>query len=139
MDKKKFVVKVQRPHLNEKILKDINLVKFGIRILRFFIKSYPRIDLMKIINDYERVINNELDFRLEANNAKKTYENFKDSSFLYVPLILEKYTTKKIIVMEYIDGIPVTNIKELKKYKLNLKALAESGVKIFLKQVFHSI
>ena len=131
MDKKKFVVKVQRPHLKEKILKDINLVKFGIRILRFFIKSYPRIDLMKIINDYERVINNELDFRLEANNAKKTYENFQDSSFLYVPSILEKYTTKKIIVMEYIDGIPVTNIKELKKYKLNLKALAESGVKIF--------
>ena len=136
MDKKKFVVKVQRPHLKEKILKDINLVKFGIRILRFFIKSYPRIDLMKIINDYERVINNELDFRLEANNAKKTYENFQDSSFLYVPSIVEKYTTKKIIVMEYIDGIPVTNIKELKKYKLNLKALAESGVKIFLKQVF---
>ena len=103
MDKKKFVVKVQRPNLKEKILKDINLVKFGIRILRFFIKSYPRIDLMKIINDYERVINNELDFRLEANNAKKTYENFQDSSFLYVPSIVEKYTTKKIIVMEYID------------------------------------
>ena len=42
------------------------------------------IDLMKIINDYERVINNELDFRLEANNAKKTYENFQGSSFLYI-------------------------------------------------------
>ncbi len=43
---------------------------------------------------------------------------------------------KKILVMEYIDGIPITEVKKLKKYNLNLKKLSENGVKIFLKQVF---
>ena len=41
-------------------------------------------------------------FRLEANNAKKTYENFKGSSFLYVPSIVEKYTTKNIIMINIV-------------------------------------
>ena len=38
--------------------------------------------------------------------------------------------------MEYIDGIPITEVEEVKKYNLNLKKLSENGVKIFLKQVF---
>ena len=68
-------------------------------------------------------------------NAKKTYENFKNSDLLYVPKIFDEYTTK-ILVMEYIDGIPVTDVNQMTQQGLDLKKLSENGVQIFLKQVF---
>ena len=135
-DGENFVVKVQKPNLVEQIEVDIKAIRLGTKILRTFYKGYPRVDLNSVVDDYEKIIMNELDFRIEAANAKKTYQNFTDNNYLYVPKILDKYTTKKILVMEYIDGIPITNIANLKKHNLNLKVLSENGVRIFLKQVF---
>ena len=135
-DGENFVVKVQKPNLDEQIEVDIKAIRLGTKILRTFYRGYPRVDLNSVVDDYEKIIMNELDFRIEAANAKKTYQNFTDNNYLYVPKILDKYTTKKILVMEYIDGIPITNIANLKKHNLNLKVLSENGVRIFLKQVF---
>ena len=91
---------------------------------------------MDLASDYENVLLNELDFRIEAANAKKTFENFKNSHLLYVPKIFDEYTTKKILVMEYVDGIPVTDVNQMTEKGLDLKKLSENGVQIFLKQVF---
>ena len=59
----------------------------------------------------------ELDFRIEAANAKKTYEKFADNEYLYVPKIIDEYTRKKILIMEYIDGIPITDVSALKRIR----------------------
>ena len=136
IDGRELVVKVQKPGLTDLINKDIDALRLGIKLLRLLYKGYPRINLNDLLNSYERVIKNELDFRIEAANAKKTFENFDKNQLLYVPKIEDEFTTKKILVMEYIDGIPITEVKKLKKYNLNLKKLSENGVKIFLKQVF---
>ena len=133
---KDLVVKVQKANLLESIDKDIQSIRLGIKFIRFFYKGYPRVDLNSLLDNYERVIKNELDFRIEAANAEKTYQNFQNNHFLYVPRIEDEYTTKKILVMEYIDGIPITDIEELNSYNLDLKKLSENGVRIFLKQVF---
>ena len=136
IDGKELVVKVQKPGVTDSINKDIDALRLGIKLLRLFYSGYPRINLHNLLNSYERVIKNELDFRIEAANAKKTFENFDKNRLLYVPRIEDEFTTKKILVMEYVDGIPITEVKKLKKYNLNLKKLSENGVKIFLKQVF---
>jgi len=133
---KDLVIKVQKPGLLNLIDKDIKALRLGIRFLRFIYKGYPRVNLDELLNSYEKIIKNELDFRIEAANAKKTFENFDGNELLYVPRIEDEFTTKRILVMEYIDGIPITDVKELKDYNLNLKKLSENGVKIFLKQVF---
>ncbi len=91
---------------------------------------------LELIEQYENVIFQELDFRIEAANSNKTYENFKSSNYLEIPKIADDFTTKKILVMPFMDGIPVTDISSLTSYKINKKQLSEVGVKIFLKQVF---
>lgn len=133
---KELVVKVQRPGLEDFISRDINAIKLAAKIIRIFYKGYPRIDLNSVVEDYERVILNELDFRIEAANAKKTYNNFTGTKHLYVPEVFDEFTTRKTLVMEYVDGVPITGIGELERLGLNLKTLSENGVKIFLKQVF---
>ena len=136
LQEKEYVIKVQKDGVETNIKRDLSAIKSIIGGLNFFLKDYPRINPTSIFEEYEKVILNELDFRLEAANAKKTFENFSDSEELYVPKIVDKFTTKKILVMEYIDGIPITNISLLKKYNIDLQSLSENGVKIFLKQVF---
>ena len=131
-----LVVKVQRPNLETSISRDIGAIRLATTVIRTFYKGYPRIDISSVVDDYERVILNELDFRIEAANAKKTFNNFKDTNHLYVPKIHDEFTTKKTLVMEYIDGVPITDTTELKKLGLDLRVLSENGVKIFLKQVF---
>ena len=133
---KELVVKVQKPDLEKLITRDIEAIRLGTRIIRLFYKGYPRIDLNSVVDDYERIILNELDFRIEAANAKKTYDNFLHTEHLYVPEVHDSYTTKRTLVMEYIDGVPITSTSDLKKLGLKLKTLSENGVKIFLKQVF---
>ena len=133
---KELIVKVQRPDLEKLILRDIQAIRLGARLIRLFYKGYPRINLSSVVDDYERIILNELDFRIEAANAKKTYNNFLQTEHLYVPEVYDDFTTKKTLVMEYIDGVPITSTSDLKKLGLNLKTLSENGVKIFLKQVF---
>ena len=136
LDGKDLVIKVQKPGLLNLIDRDISALHLGIKLLRFIYKGYPRVNLESLLNSYEKVIKNELDFRIEAASAKKTFENFDGNQLLYVPKIEDEFTTKRILVMEYIDGIPITNIEELKEHNLNLKKLSENGVRIFLKQVF---
>ena len=133
---KELVVKVQKPDLEKLITRDIEAIRLGTRIIRLFYKGYPRIDLNSVVDDYERIILNELDFRIEAANAKKNFNNFLHTEHLYVPEVHDSYTTKRTLVMEYIDGVPITSTSDLKKLGLNLKTLSENGVKIFLKQVF---
>ena len=136
VDEEELVIKVQRPELFQQIKNDLAAIKDGVKILRLFYKGYQRINLMNLALDYENVLLNELDFRIEAANAKKTFENFQNNDLLYVPKIFDEYTTKKILVMEYIDGIPVTDVNQMTQKGLDLKKLSENGVQIFLKQVF---
>ena len=136
IDNLECVIKVQKPNLMYQVDRDIRALKIAAKGAKIFLKDYPRIDPEIIINDYQSVIKRELDFRIEAANAKKTYEKFADNQHLYVPKIIDEYTCKKILIMEYIDGIPVTNVNELNQHKINLRKLSENGVRIFLKQVF---
>jgi len=131
-----FVIKVQRPGLERMVAKDIKALKLAAKFASLVLGDYPRVKPLEILEQYEKVILQELDFRVEAANSNKTYENFLENSFLEIPKICDEFTTKKILVMPYLDGIPVTDTEQLEKYGINKKSLSETGVKIFLKQVF---
>ena len=90
----------------------------------------------EVIRDYETTILKELDLKLEASNTNLTRKNFLDSSELYIPEVYWDLTTSKVMVLEKIDGIPCTDIKQIEDHGINKKALAENGVMIFLNQVF---
>lgn len=131
-----FVIKVQRPGLERMVAKDIKALKLAAKFASLILGDYPRVKPLEILEQYEKVILQELDFRVEAANSNKTYENFLENSFLEIPKISDEFTTKKVLVMPYLDGIPVTDTEQLEQYGINKKSLSETGVKIFLKQVF---
>ena len=130
------VIKVVRPGIKNTILSDISLMR---RIANFAEKKFEdakRLQLSRLVSEYEAVILSELDMRLEASNIKQTRRNFEGNELLYVPDVYLDYCSESLLVMEMIEGIPVDRLDTLNDLGVDLKLVAERGVEIFLKQVF---
>ena len=130
------VIKVLRPNIEKSVKKNLRLLKAAARIFSYIYKDSFRLKPIEVIRDYETTILKELDLKLEASNTNLTRKNFLDSSELYIPEVYWDLTTSKVMVLEKIDGIPCTDIKQIEDHGINKKALAENGVMIFLNQVF---
>ncbi len=135
-DNREVVIKVIRPDIEKTIKADLQLMKWLAQLMQRFIKEAERLRPVEVVQEYEKTILDELDLMREGANAIQLRRNFLDSKLLYVPEIYPDYCTKKVLVMERIYGIPVSDIKSLQAQGTNLKLLAERGVEAFFTQVF---
>ncbi|WP_445946242.1 ubiquinone biosynthesis regulatory protein kinase UbiB [Shewanella sp.] len=133
---KAVVLKVLRPNVEALILADLQLMSQSAALLERLLGEGNRLRPAEVIEDYKLTILGELNLKLEALNAIKLRNNFLDSDALYVPYIYEELSFKRLIVMERIYGIPVSDLNALKAQDTNLKLLAERGVELFFTQVF---
>jgi ubiquinone biosynthesis protein len=134
-DGKKVVVKIVRPGIQKIIRRDIGLLYTVASLAEKFIPHGKSLRPVELVAEVERSISYELDLMHEAANASQLRRNFLDSRLLYVPEIDWTFSSSKILVMERINGIAISNIDALKKHGINLKKLAEKGVEIFFTQV----
>jgi ubiquinone biosynthesis protein len=89
-----------------------------------------------VVRQYRQTILDELDLIREAGNASQLRRNFEGNSKLYVPEVYWPLVRKKVMVMERIHGIPISNTAALKDAGVDLKKLSANGVEIFFTQVF---
>ncbi len=135
-DGKDAIVKVVRPGIEKTIRHDIDLMHLIAKMIKRVSATGKRLRPVEVIEDYERVIFDELDLGREAANASQLRRNHEHSPDLYVPEIYWDYCTDKVMTMERIYGIPVGNTQELIDNGINMKVLGERGVEIFFTQVF---
>jgi len=135
-DGEDVVVKIIRPGIDKLIQKDIALLRqFANKVDKRF-KKAKRLRLPELIDEFEFTINHELDLRYEASNASLLKRNFKDSDIMHVPTMYWDYCHRNMLVSERIHGVPIDDFDTLNKHHVNMKKLAEDGVKIFFTQVF---
>ncbi|MDP3558820.1 MAG: 2-polyprenylphenol 6-hydroxylase [Legionellaceae bacterium] len=130
------IVKVVRPHIQDKIQQDIHLMRHIATLLHCVYPASKRLKLFAIIAEFEKHLLRELDMQQEGANASQLRRNFHNSPLLYVPKVYWEYTGTSILVMERIHGIPITDVDTLDAQQINRKKLAEQGIVIFLSQVF---
>jgi len=130
-----IIIKVVRPSIEKQIARDLKLLYFFASIIDKA-PNGKRLRLIEVVSIFEKIIYNELNMMIEAANASLLRENFKDSDLLYVPKVYWNLCRENILVTERIYGTPISDIKTLKRNKVNLKKLSEKGVIIFFSQVF---
>ncbi|MEJ6656847.1 MAG: ubiquinone biosynthesis regulatory protein kinase UbiB [Pseudomonas sp.] len=130
------VVKVVRPGIEDTIHQDIQWLYLAARTLERVSSEGRRLRPVEVVRDYEQTIFDELDLYREAANASLLRRNFLGSPVLYVPVIHWDWCRHKVLVMERISGIPVTDIDALHDAGIDMKKLAERGVEVFFTQVF---
>ncbi|MCF7862140.1 AarF/ABC1/UbiB kinase family protein [Candidatus Woesearchaeota archaeon] len=133
MDGKRVAVKVRRPHICELMDEDIDILYFLARHIEKKMKS-EIIRPLDIVNEFERYTKKELDYMHEAKNIERFHSAFKSSHVVRIPSVYWDYTTEKVLVMEYIDGQRLSDIKSMKK--VNRPQLAKNIANIVLEQIF---
>ncbi|MBV7316841.1 ubiquinone biosynthesis regulatory protein kinase UbiB [Shewanella sp. NIFS-20-20] len=130
------VLKVLRPNVEQQILADLELMEQSANMLNWLLGDGNRLRPIEVVADYRATILGELNLKLEAHNAVRLRNNFIDSNALYIPYVYEDLCFPRLMVMERIYGIPVSDIAALKAQGTDLKLLAERGVELFFTQVF---
>lgn len=121
---KRVVVKVQRPNIEEKIDLDIKILKD----IAYFIDNHTKYgklyDFNKMVKEFEISIKNELDFRIEGENAETFKNNFSKDKNVSVPNISWIHTTQRVLTMEYIEGIKLNDFDKFDKAGIDRKEIA---------------
>jgi ubiquinone biosynthesis protein len=130
------VVKVIRPGLKPVIEQDIAWLFLLAKLAERSSADARRLRPVEVVSDYEKTIYDELDLLREAANASQLRRNFDGSPLLYVPQVYWDLCRPKVLVMERIYGIQVTDLETLADQRTDMKLLAERGVEIFFTQVF---
>lgn len=130
------VVKVIRPGLKPIIKQDLAWLFLLAKVAEKASSDARRLRPVEVVSDYEKTIYDELDLLREAANASQLRRNFEGSPLLYVPQVYWDFCRPKVLVMERIYGIQVTDLETLADQRTDMKLLAERGVEIFFTQVF---
>lgn len=137
-DGESVVVKIVRPNIEVRIKQDIKLLMVLARMADRYWQGAKRVKPVQIVEEFEKTLLNELDLVREAANASELRRYFEGSNDLYVPQVYWDYCRTGVMVIERIEGIPVSDIEQLKKHKINLELLARKGVEVFFTQVYQN-
>lgn len=129
-------VKVQRPGIDKKINLDLNLMRYFAARSQRNNPEMETINLVGVVEEFGKTINKELDFRHEAANVIRFRHCFEGDSDIYVPKVYQEFTTGKILVEEFIEGIKVSELETLLSSGSDPVELAKKALRLVFEQIF---
>ena len=129
-------VKVLRPGIAPVIAHDVSLLYAAAGLIEKLFADGKRLRPREVIAEFEKHLEDELDQMREAANCSQLRRNFKDSSMLLVPEVYWDYCSRNVMVMDRMEGIPISQIERLREAGVDIPKLAAAGVEIFFTQVF---
>jgi len=134
-DGERVAVKVQRPNIAE--LADIDLATFSYLMegLNRFTRMGRQLDIPMVVSEFVRTIGDELDFVREGDNAERFKAYFQKYHLVYVPKIYWAYTTGRVLTLEAIEGIKISDYEAIEAAGIDRKRVAGEIIEAYLKQV----
>ncbi|MBM3213136.1 2-polyprenylphenol 6-hydroxylase, partial [Candidatus Poribacteria bacterium] len=129
-------VKIQRPNIKRVIEEDIGILLNIARLAERYIPETELYNPVGIVNEFARLIRNEMDYTLEARNMERFARNFADDEGVYIPKVYWEYTSGRVLTMELINGIKVSEVDELRKSGFDPVRIAAKGAEAYIKQIF---
>ena len=130
------VVKVLRPGMRERIVKDLELMYAVAGIFAAGSDDGRRLRPVEVVAEYEKTVLDELDLMREAGNAAQLRRQFLGSPVIHVPAVYWDLCRVDVMVMERVYGVQISDIAKLRELGTDFKKLGEYGVEIFFTQVF---
>lgn len=129
------VIKIQRPKIKEIMKQDIYLCKKAMILMKVVRPSGDAVDFIMVLDEMWEAAQKEFNFLQEAANLKEFAERNKDIRYVSCPKVISEWTTMKMLMMEYIDGIPIDSIDLLQILGYDLKEIGEKLAENYVKQV----
>lgn len=130
------VIKIQRPGIIKTIDDDLNVLYFIAELLEKYVPETRPFSPMSIIDEFFKSLELETDFIVEANNIRRFQFNFKNDDQVIIPKVYLELTTERILVLEMLKGIALSQDASLTQPGVDKEALIRKGLQIYLKMVF---
>ncbi len=131
-----IVVKVLKPKIDEVIQSDLEILKKIGSMFDDALSAYGIRSILDVLKEFDTNINHELNFKLEAINLSRFESLFVNNQSIKVPKLYKEFSTSKIITMEFIDGIKVSDKKLLYQNNIDTKKIAKKGFELLCEQIF---
>lgn len=131
----KVVVKVQRPEIEGIIETDIALLAFIAGLLEKYIPESRTFRPAVIVDEFFKSLVYELDFVVEANNMSRIAANLASMPDIVIPRVYKSHSTGKVMTQEFLEGIPVNNLKAIEAAGVDRRRIVEIGARAFFKMV----
>jgi predicted unusual protein kinase regulating ubiquinone biosynthesis (AarF/ABC1/UbiB family) len=128
-------IKVQRPGIQSQIEFDISVLRRIARRLERYPNLVRGVDWQGTLDAFHITIHEEMDYEQEARNAEEFRKNFARWKEVYVPQIYQIFSTRHLIVMEFIDGFKVTDTDQLTAAGHNPHEVVKVLARTYLKQL----
>jgi predicted unusual protein kinase regulating ubiquinone biosynthesis (AarF/ABC1/UbiB family) len=137
-DGRSVVVKVQRPNLREQLAEDIEFFRELATFLTEHTSAGSRVDLIGVVQQVERALVDELDYRTEARNAAAFRKALATFPHILIPRVIDAYTTHKVLTTERIRGVKIDEIPPISRIEYDFSVLAEEFAHAYLQQITDS-
>jgi predicted unusual protein kinase regulating ubiquinone biosynthesis (AarF/ABC1/UbiB family) len=131
------VVKVQRPGLLKLFAIDLGILR---KIAQYF-TNHPRYgrgrDWLGIYEECRRILYQEADYLNEGRNADTFRRNFRQDDRILTPRVYWRYSTRRVLTLEYLPGIKISDYDQLEAHNIDRKAIARLGAESYLQQLLH--
>ncbi len=105
----RVAVKVQRPQIRDTMRADIDLM-YALTPLLDLVRVFGAGQTRRLIDEFARWTNDELDYMLEARQALQMYENARDEDLERIPRVHRGYTTSRVLTTELLEGVPLIEV-----------------------------
>jgi ubiquinone biosynthesis protein len=137
-DGRSVVVKVQRPNLREQLSEDIDFFRELATFLADHTSAGSRVDLVGVVQQVERALVDELDYRTEARNSTAFRKALATFPHILIPRVIDAYTTHKVLTTERIRGVKIDAIPPITRIEYEFTGLADEFAHAYLHQITDS-
>lgn len=130
----KVVVKVRRPGIAKLIHTDFEILLFIVQKLEKVSSEIKFLGMSKMISDFFKSTQNELNFMIEAQNCERLRKNLElidKDQYLVVPKVYREFTTEEVLVLEYLDGKPFNEFRSMEELGSDMVVKLEKSIELF--------
>ncbi len=129
-------VKIQRPYIEQIIETDLSALRVVARWLMRYPPIRKRADIPALLGEFSRSLYEEIDYLHEGKNAEVFAKNFESRSDVRVPSVVWSHTTRRVLTLEYIEAIKITDYSAIDAAGVDRSEVASRLFDTYLKQIF---
>ncbi|OZS77595.1 ABC transporter [Tetzosporium hominis] len=138
LDGRDVAIKIQRPGIERIIRYDFKAMRVVIWLAKRFTTFTKQIDFDLLYREMESTLLPELDFLQELQHGRSFHQRFNDLEGICFPIYFEEYSTRRVLVMEWIEGTRITNISFMEQHGIDPTEVTERLFLLFMEQVLRS-
>jgi ubiquinone biosynthesis protein len=135
-DGESVAVKFQRPGIHKIIEVDLEIMLHLATLAEHHIEELVLHRPVKIVDEFARTLEKEIDYKIEATNMERCARQFLDDPYVYIPKVYWEVTSSRVLTAEFVEGIKISDIDRLESAGLDRKVITARGADLVLEQVF---